>query len=168
MNKPDIIHIDFLNNNHEVIARFRIVDDPISRAMVHTVQIPNDYLVSAGQPFEALVRLRHVRPRPQHDLPEAPLQVYAAIREYVPQTWDCSIVPSNRPLWSIFGDAMRHFDRFPGHGDDCSCMDEVIREIKAQISRAIPPDAGKPEDIARRLHGKARVRYILGVITRWL
>ena len=57
------------------------------------------------------------------------------------------------------------------HGINCSCMDQAAREIRLQISKALPPD-GRTTDTdwadptQDRLNAKARVRHVLSMVER--
>lgn len=170
---PDGVVIDFLNDNHEVITRFVISDHPSAREAVHTVQIPNDFLVSAGQPFEALVRLRHLKAKPPRVLSDAThTPACVAICAHVPHTWDYRWIPSNRPLWAIMQDIVDHGKDFPRHGPGCSCLDRFLYEMKHHISRAVsmvPPDSeGTGEEYKAVMDGRARIAHVLRLVGRWL
>jgi hypothetical protein len=89
----------------------------------------------------------------------------------VPVVWDVSFIPSNRLLADILAEAVQHGVDFPSHGVDCACMDRLVREIRLQVSKAIPPDGRTTDsDWAKPIHdritAKARIRSILRMMER--
>lgn len=89
----------------------------------------------------------------------------------VPITWDVSFIPSTRLLTDILAEAIQHGVDYPHHGINCACQDDQVREIRLQISKALPPDGClTPEQwsggIQERLNAKARVRAILEQVVR--
>lgn len=170
MTTPDGVVIDFLNDNYEVISRFVIADSPFLGEMVHTIQIPNDYLISAGQPFEALVRMRHIKRKPVRQLPDAThTPACVAMCAHVPHTWDYRWIPSNRPLWAIMQDIVDHGKDFPRHGPGCSCLDRFSYEIKRHISKAVPDiPEGTGDEYKIAMDARHRIAHVLGMVGRWL
>jgi hypothetical protein len=89
----------------------------------------------------------------------------------VPVVWDVSFIPSTRLLVDILADVVDHGHQHPSHGINCICMDQYAREIRLQLSKAIPPD-GRTTDtdwaapIQERLNAKARIRYVLDMVLR--
>ena len=140
-----------------------------------TFSITSPYLVSAGQPVQvgvsvfeynvlaraqggSLVDARHLR---DDELDTSLVEV--------PIVWDVSFIPSTRLLADILKDVVDHGQRHPTHGINCICMDEYSREIRLQVSKAIPPD-GRTTDtdwaqpIQERLNAKARIRHVLNMV----
>jgi len=139
-------------------------------------QITSPYLVSAGQPvtvgisvyeYDVLARAQGATLESATHLrneDDAPLVD-------VPVVWDVSFIPSNRLLADILAEAVQHGVDYPDHGINCSCMDQYAREIRLQLSKAIPPDGRTTdtdwaEPIQERLNAKARIRYILDLVLR--
>lgn len=91
----------------------------------------------------------------------------------VPIVWDVSFLPSMRLLADILADVVRHETDHTGHGINCICMDEYAREIRLQISKALPPDGRTTEQewaaaIQDRLNSKARIKHVLDMVLRGL
>lgn len=129
-----------------------------------SVTIKSTYLVSAGQ--------RIVIGLTVHDPIKATssklLDGRRAAGVVIPRVWDQSYIPTERPLSTILEAVVSHGDVFPGHGTDCVCMDDFIRELSLQMSKAIPPDTGIPYDVHLRLDARARIRYLLQSLERKL
>lgn len=92
----------------------------------------------------------------------------------VPHVWDQSWIPSTRPLSAILEDAIAHGVDNPRHGVNCACIDPLIRELRIQVSKALPPD-GRPydeshsqADIHERLMAKQRVAHVINALARSL
>jgi hypothetical protein len=51
---------------------------------------------------------------------------------------DYSFIPSTRTLTEIIREAVQHGVDFPTHGEDCSCMDNLVREVRLQVNAALP------------------------------
>lgn len=128
----------------------------------------NDYLVSAGQPFNVYVSvfdadfIATLQSGPREDARHLDLV-------QMPANWDVSFIPSNRLLADILGDVVQHALDHTGHGVNCVCMDQYAREIRLQLSKAIPPD-GRTTDtdwaapIQDRLEAKARIKHVLRMV----
>lgn len=56
----------------------------------------------------------------------------------VPISYEYCRIPSDRPLWQIFAEAVQHGVDFPTHGSDCVCMDNFAREMRVHMRRAAP------------------------------
>jgi len=141
-----------------------------------TFHVTSPYLVSAGQSmpvgvtvfdYDLLRNLQFALKDARHlvrEDGETPLV-------QVPIVWDVSFIPSRRSLADIMADVVQHGLDNPRHGVSCVCMDQFSREIRLQVSRAIPPD-GRTTDsdwakpIQERLNAKARIRYVLGMVER--
>jgi len=137
----------------------------------------SQYLISAGQAIDIGVSVfdadfivtsqmgpredaRHLTQRDG----ETPLIV-------LPQVWDVSFIPSTRLLADILAEAVQHGMDFPSHGVDCACNDRFVREIRLQVSKAIPPDGRTSEGnwaegIHERITAKARIKSILHQMVR--
>lgn len=86
----------------------------------------------------------------------------------IPRVWDVSWIPTTRLLQDILEDVARHEVEFPRHGSDCVCMDAYSREIRLQVSKAVPPDTGEAGDIHIRLGARARMARVLKMVVRSL
>lgn len=84
----------------------------------------------------------------------------------IPHVWDESWMPTTRTLQDILADVVAHGRDFPSHGTDCVCMDKFSREIRLQVSKAVPPDTGAREDIHSRLNGRFRIAHVLRMVER--
>lgn len=91
--------------------------------------------------------------------------------------YEYSMVPSMRTLAEVFADAVQHGEEYPRHGTDCTCMDNLIRELRVHVYRATPPvdkvrqpDYGpgeytyNQEQLHNRWSAQARMRHILRVL----
>lgn len=146
-------------------AGSQVVEDgqPIS------FHIPSPYLVSAGQDVILGVTVFDVDfiVRNRISLDDA---THLHLVD-VPVVWDVSFLPSTRLLADILADVVVHETDHTGHGIDCVCMDKYAREIRLQVSKALPPD-GRTTDsewavaIQDRLNSKARVRHVLQMVVR--
>jgi hypothetical protein len=143
-----------------------------------TVRFNSPYLISAGQEIELgisvfdadklasrinLLDARHLTTLDEDGI-VAPLID-------VPVVWDVSFIPTRRLLADILEEAVEHGREFPSHGVNCACMDRLVREIRLQVSKAIPPD-GRTTDsdwaapIHDRVTAKARIRSVLQQMER--
>lgn len=92
----------------------------------------------------------------------------------IPHVWDQSWIPTTRPLSAILEDAIAHGVAYPGHGPNCSCVDSLIRELRLQVSKALPPDTRPLDevhtqaDIRSRLLAKQRVSHLIHTLARSL
>ena len=143
-----------------------------------TFHVPSPYLISAGQAVDigvsvfdadwivgqqhSLIDATHLR----DDELDSPLVD-------VPVVWDVSFLPTRRLLADILEDVVQHGINNPEHGVNCSCMDAAAREIRLQVSKALPPD-GRTTDsdwsqpIRDRVMSKARIKHVLNMVLRGL
>ena len=84
----------------------------------------------------------------------------------IPASYDYSIMPTTRPLSVILEDVVQHGVDNPTHGTDCACLDQYIREVRTQISKAVPPDRGVTDDVHLRLDGRFRIAHVLRCAAR--
>lgn len=137
-----------------------------------TFSIVSDYLVSAGQAIDIGVSVFDADAMVLNQMgPKADAR--HLVREDnetplidLPVTWDVSFIPSTRLLADILADAVQHGRDYPHHGVNCACMDQFAREVRLQISKALPPDnrttdTDWAQPIQERLDAKARVRWVL-------
>jgi hypothetical protein len=83
-------------------------------------------------------------------------------------SWDSSIVPTTRSLAEILMEAVKHGEEYPTHGADCICMDALVREVRVQVSRAMPPMAMDHEDWRENFKARSRASVILSRVWRSL
>jgi hypothetical protein len=84
----------------------------------------------------------------------------------VPQSHGYSVIPSTRTLTEIIREAVQHGVDFPTHGEDCVCMDRLIREVRLQVTAALPirPSLDgyvSTEEWSRDFSARTRARIIL-------
>lgn len=142
-----------------------------------TFEVESRYLVAAGQKHTVGVSVfdadAMVRAQGGPIVPLWPL-----VREDgetplvdVPVVWDVSFIPTRRLLADILADVVTHGLNNPEHGFNCTCMDAAAREIRLQVSKALPPD-GRTTDsdwsqpIRERLTSKARIKHVLDMVLR--
>ena len=131
--------------------------------------VPSPYLISAGQPIDIGVSVFDADAVVANSTFLDDATHFNLID--VPVVWDVSFTPSRRLLSDILADVVRHGEEHPTHGINCICMDEYSREVRLQLSKAIPPD-GRTTDtdwaqpIQKRLNAKARIQYVLGMVLR--
>jgi hypothetical protein len=130
----------------------------------HSVTVKSKYLVSAGQ--RQIIGL--VIHDPDKVTYNSLVDGRAVAGVVIPKVWDQSYIPTTRPFQDVLRDATDHGWEQPTHGADCVCMDTLICELAIQMSKAIPPDTGSPEDVHLRLLAKRRVSYILQALVRKL
>lgn len=74
-------------------------------------------------------------------------------------------IPTERTLRHILTEAANHSKDHPGHGYNCVCMDELIREVRAHVMASIPD--GGPERWVSSLEWekdfdrRCRVKHVL-------
>lgn len=134
-----------------------------------TFHVTSPYLVSAGQSMPVGITVF------DYDLlaglTSGPKDARQLDLVQVPVVWDVSFLPTRRLLADILADVVAHGWEHPRHGIDCACMDRFSREIRLQVSKAIPPD-GRTTDsdwaapIQERLNAKARIRHVLMMVER--
>lgn len=134
-------------------------------SLVQGVSIPSTYLVSAGQQFEFSISACTYEDEPR--LPGGWIdarRVAPILGLAKPASWSYDL-PTTRSATDIMREAAQHGVDFPGHGTDCVCMDELIRELRAQVSAVIPAYTEEmdhqPEDWKSRYNTLSRVQYIL-------
>lgn len=132
----------------------------LQEAQYQEVIVTSRYLISAGQSKVIGLVLHNPMKIATHSLIDGTKQAGIVI----PRCWDVSYVPTQRPLQDILSDVVAHGVSHTTHGIDCVCMDALIREVRVQVSRAIPPDTADVNDIHERLHARARMRHILRVV----
>jgi hypothetical protein len=107
----------------------------------------------------------------------------------VDASYDYCLVPSERPLYAILEDAVRHGVENPRHGAGCACMDQITYELHRHVNRALPPDdlvwrEADPEDPSdypqggwleetpdsreARFNAKMRIAHVLNMVIRRL
>jgi hypothetical protein len=129
-----------------------------------TFTFKSPYLISAGQ--EVTVGVTVFDYDLLRNLTSGPKDATHLNLIEVPVVWDVSFIPSNRLLADILAEAVQHGVDFPSHGVDCACMDRLVREMRLQVSKAIPPDGRTTGDdwaapIHDRITAKARIRSVL-------
>lgn len=112
----------------------------------HGVSLRSPYLVSAGQSLEIGLSAQVVVEKPDPKLNEliyAPWIIgkHPGLDDDDNRPWwqlpQC-LMPSERPLYAILGDAIQHGVDNPKHGTDCVCMDAVVWELRRHIDRVLP------------------------------
>lgn len=131
--------------------------------------IPSPFLVSAGQDILLGVSVFDVDFMVRNYVPLADATHLNLVD--VPVVWDVSFIPSTRLLADILADVVQHGVDNPSHGTGCVCMDQYAREIRLQVSKAIPPDGRTTaedwaEGVHERIEAKARIRHVLMMVER--
>jgi hypothetical protein len=69
----------------------------------------------------------------------------------VSTSWQYCMIPTNRPLWHLLQEVVRHSYQFPTHGADCVCMDEFIRQMRISVDRVLPTREAEREKARQRM-----------------
>jgi hypothetical protein len=110
----------------------------VPRGVASTALIETPFLLSAGQAVQVVVEAEPVYEK-----------------------------DDRRSLYDILADAVQHGREKPDHGGNCVCMDKFIREIKGQITDALP-DSSREADWERRHDARWRIHHLLNVAARYL
>jgi hypothetical protein len=105
----------------------------------------------------------------------------------VDHSWDYSMIPSERPLYAVLQDIVRHGVENPTHGTDCACLDTFSYELHAHVNRALPEVERVPVDLDpgewhepgdewadvpgsrdARMKAQFRIAHVLGMVARRL
>jgi hypothetical protein len=69
----------------------------------------------------------------------------------VSTSWQYCMIPTNRPVWHLLQEVVRHGQQFPTHGPDCVCMDEFIRQMRISVDRVMPTQEGERAKARQRM-----------------
>lgn len=69
-----------------------------------------------------------------------------------------------RSLTSILRDVAQHSLDYATHGPNCACMDEFVREVRAQVEDVMPKNTSA--NVEERLRVRWRIGHILNSVTR--
>jgi hypothetical protein len=95
------------------------------------------------------------------------------------------MMPSERPLYAVLEDIVRHGVENPTHGINCACLDTPSYELHAHVNRALPEiekvwvdpreDLGEegffqdiPSSRFANLDARMRIAHVLGMVARRL
>lgn len=142
----------------------------ILEGTVHGVTLRSTHLVSAGQSFSFAISAT-VQPAPEPGSHWVDARGVVDIEQDWQPTWDYDTIPSHRTLSEILAEAVKHGVDYPTHGSDCSCQDNLVREIRQHVRKNIPEwreDMTSSEGWERRMDALSRVRSILNMVARGL
>jgi hypothetical protein len=130
-----------------------------------TVSMASAYLISAGQSIDFQVSARVYEDEPL--LPGGWIDargVVPILGLKEPAGWAYDL-PTTRSAAEIMRGAVQHGEDNPTHGTDCVCMDNLIRELRAQITSSIPAYTedmdNQPEMRDHRYKALSRVKYLM-------
>lgn len=139
------------------------VSKVVGAGEIASVHFPSPFLISAGQDVEFGIAVRRIITEEDYIGHSIKGKVDAVL---VPVSYDYSIMPTSRHLSTILADVVRHGVDNPTHGTDCACLDRYVWEVRAHISKAVPPDRGATDDVHLRLDGRFRIAHVLKLAAR--
>ena len=137
---------------------------------IYSIALQSPWLVAQGQTFPVVLTVSN----PVADrLP--PGSLLADARQItmdgadpmveVGRSWIMSYMTSERALYAIVADIVKHGEDNPSHGVGCSCMDHFSYEIKRHLTRGLGPGG---RDAVASVQGRHQIAHILGMVARWL